>query len=173
MNPSARWASLAVVLGSCLIASRAAADIPPPDGYTEQCTVAIQQQAGEVCVACSTYVTDTNKCASRPELAGYTKRCQTYGASVWGEVWCKSDPDAAPPVSSDAAADGAPPVSSDAAADGAPPVTSDAGSTPAPVPPTDNSGCAVTGSKGWKSVSVAGLLAIALLLSIKRRRARC
>lgn len=79
--------SLAVALS--LLASAAAADVPPPPGYVEQCTPARQQLPGTECVGCASYFGSVNKC---PELlggAGFTKACQSSGASVWTEVWCR------------------------------------------------------------------------------------
>jgi hypothetical protein len=154
-----RFLASAVVLGST-IASQAAADLPPPDGYTEQCTVATQQQADETCVVCDTYASDTNKCQNRPELSGYTKRCSTRGASVWAEVWCKPGASGQP----DADTDGAPAATTDAA------TPADAAVTPAPTK-EDSGGCTVSEAGGWKGASAALVFALGLLLLGKRRRA--
>ncbi len=72
-----------------LLASPASADIPPPIGYVEQCTPARQQLPGRECVGCSSYFGSLQKC---PELlvgSGFTKACQSHGASTWTEVWCR------------------------------------------------------------------------------------
>ena len=71
------------------LASPALADIPPPPGYVEQCTVDKQREAGEECVSCSTYHGEPDKCEKAYGEAGYTRRCRTRGASVWSEVWCR------------------------------------------------------------------------------------
>ncbi|PKN54658.1 MAG: hypothetical protein CVU56_25375 [Deltaproteobacteria bacterium HGW-Deltaproteobacteria-14] len=71
------------------LSSPALADVPPPPGYVEQCTVDKQQQEGEECVACGTYHGERDKCEKLYGEAGYGKRCSTGGASVWTEVWCR------------------------------------------------------------------------------------
>lgn len=79
--------------------SVARADVPPPDGYVEQCTVEKKQVPGKPCVACQndyrSFTTDAgDPCQQQYELQGYTKICKSYGASVWTEVWCTGDLDA-------------------------------------------------------------------------------
>jgi uncharacterized protein (TIGR03382 family) len=82
---------LALVLALVLVPLFARADVPPEPGYVEQCTVELQQKAGETCLACSgSYHGDTEVCAREHAPNGYARRCQTRGASVWGEVWCKA-----------------------------------------------------------------------------------
>ncbi len=71
--------------------SMAYADVAPPPDYTEQCTVAKQQQDGMTCKSCSAGVSD-NKCKSEWEPKGYKKACKTWGATVWKEIWCKGEP---------------------------------------------------------------------------------
>ena len=72
------------------LALPARADIAPPPGYVEQCTAAIQQQEGEVCVECATYHAEPNRCVETlGGEHGHTKRCQTRGGSTWSEVWCR------------------------------------------------------------------------------------
>jgi hypothetical protein len=78
-------ASLAILTGT----AEAKADLPPPDGYVETCTVPQQQGVGEECVLCqATYAQACN-------VTGYTERCKGWGASVWTEVWCRASTDAA------------------------------------------------------------------------------
>jgi hypothetical protein len=78
----------------------AIADIAPPPGYVEQCTVEKQQAVGKSCVACPNDYRSTfadagpSACQVQYEPLGYTKACNSYGASVWTEVWCRADPDA-------------------------------------------------------------------------------
>lgn len=72
------------------VPSLARADVAPEDGYVETCTVEKQQGAGEQCLSCGdAYHGDRDACQRQYAGDGYTKRCQTYGASVWKEVWCK------------------------------------------------------------------------------------
>jgi MYXO-CTERM domain-containing protein len=75
------------------------ADVPPPDGYVEQCTVQKKQGAGQTCVTCQndyrSFATDAgDPCQEKYTPLGYTKICKAYGASVWSEVWCTGTVDA-------------------------------------------------------------------------------
>ena len=88
--------SALLVLGGAKIAF---ADVAPPVGYVEQCTVEKQQAAGKACVACkndyTSFVGDAgDRCAQQYEPMSYTKVCKSYGASAWTEVWCTGDLDA-------------------------------------------------------------------------------
>lgn len=71
----------------------ALADVAPPDGYVEQCTVEKQQAPGKSCQACQndyrSFTTDAgDPCQQQYGGLGYTKMCKSWGASVWTEVWC-------------------------------------------------------------------------------------
>jgi hypothetical protein len=83
-----RWMwswTLTILMGTV----QAKADLPPPDGYVETCTVTQQQGMGEECVTCqATYAQACN-------VAGYVQRCRSWGASVWTEVWCRASTGAA------------------------------------------------------------------------------
>lgn len=69
--------------------SYARADVPPPRGYVESCTVQAHAQDGRECRECSTYHGNPpTHCAS--EVGdGYERACRTRGASTWSEVWCR------------------------------------------------------------------------------------
>lgn len=67
------------------------ADVPPPEDYQETCTVEIQSENGDECISCSAY-REMNDCESTYGAEGYTKNCQSWGATVWTEVWCKASP---------------------------------------------------------------------------------
>jgi len=90
------------MVGSLLVlggAKLALADVAPPVGYVEQCTLEKQQAAGKACVACkndyTSFVGDAgDRCVQQYESIGYTKVCKSYGASAWTEVWCTGDLDA-------------------------------------------------------------------------------
>lgn len=76
--------------------SAALADIPPGPFYREDCTVEKKEQEGTTCVACGSSHgagSDSDQ-ACEDEYAGtnYAYVCQTYGASVWTEVWCDGPP---------------------------------------------------------------------------------
>lgn len=79
--------------------SLAFADVAPPAGYVEQCTIDKQQAPGKSCVACQndyrSFVGDAgDKCVQQYEPLGYTKMCKSWGASAWTEIWCTGDLDA-------------------------------------------------------------------------------
>lgn len=66
------------------------ADVPPPDGYVEQCTLERQKKAGEDCQTSRPWHGDHDKGKLEWGTKGYTLRCRTNGASVWTEIWCKT-----------------------------------------------------------------------------------
>lgn len=95
-------ARLATLGAALLLASAPAlADVPPEPGYVEQCTAAKQQKPAMECVGCSTYYAKHDKCPKLLESAGFTKACQSRGASTWTEVWCRSA--GSPPLSPEVA----------------------------------------------------------------------
>lgn len=67
----------------------ARADIPPPPGYTEQCTVAKQCKKSEEGDACRAWHGDREVCQKRHASDGFVYKCKTRGASVWTEVYCR------------------------------------------------------------------------------------
>ncbi|MCO4745837.1 MAG: hypothetical protein KC912_13670 [Proteobacteria bacterium] len=78
-----------------LFALTAFADIPPPPGYVESCTVEKMSTASTECVSCAGYHGGREPCEAF-EAEGYTKSCKTRGASVWDEVMCRPKGGAAP-----------------------------------------------------------------------------
>ena len=90
------------------------ADVPPPPGYVEGCTVEKQQKKGEACQSCRAWHGERDKCSKTLGKNGYSQRCKTRGASAWSEVWCKraakgttKKPDAPPvPTKNDAVGGG-------------------------------------------------------------------
>jgi hypothetical protein len=66
------------------------ADVPPPPGYVETCTVEQQQTGGARCEACRASYQDANACATRFASTQLQRRCRTSGASAWTEVWCET-----------------------------------------------------------------------------------
>ncbi len=127
MNSS--WIGLSAAL--LLISTSAWADVAPPPSYEEECTRAQVEAADEYCQLVSAYYADPNGCLEQeldglsnapadasacsaagtsPSYAdccqvwidaGYTQRCQTYGASAYQTMWCRErrDGDPAAPVS--------------------------------------------------------------------------
>ena len=80
--------SYLAALSITLLALPTWADVPPPEDYVETCTLEAQTESGAECVECDADF-ETNTCADMYEAEGFTKSCQTWGASVWTEVWCK------------------------------------------------------------------------------------
>lgn len=66
-----------------LLATLAFADIPPPPGYVEKCT--LKNHPG--CVKCDAWHGGREECEAL-ENKGYTRACRTGGASVWDEIFC-------------------------------------------------------------------------------------
>jgi hypothetical protein len=67
------------------------ADIPPRRDYVETCTIERVQGEGDSCVECRGSFQDREACATEWAPQGYEKSCQARGASVWTEIWCRSD----------------------------------------------------------------------------------
>lgn len=156
-----------VTLALLLAAPVARADIPPPPGFVESCTVEKQKSAGERCEYCSgAYHGDTTFCERQFAGQPLSRRCRTNGASVWGEVWCGDASAAAPvgPGSEPAPAPvepGQPAPEPAATLAPAPPATGGA------APNTEKRACAVVGG----SVPGGGLALALGLLGLRRRRA--
>ena len=76
-----------------LTAPLAQADVPPPNGYEERCTLQKSCPLGQECLLCPAdyrdEVQDTSVCKRSLGSLGFQKKCQSWGASVWDEVWCR------------------------------------------------------------------------------------
>lgn len=77
------FASLAFGVGPAM------ADLPPPSGYLEKCTIENQRRPEEECQVCGAYFGERDRCEKELGTKGYEYRCKTYGASVWREIWCR------------------------------------------------------------------------------------
>jgi hypothetical protein len=66
------------------------ADIAPPPGYVEECTIEKVQKKGEYCAPCQAWHGDTELCTRTFEgdKQKWSRRCRAGGASVWTEIWC-------------------------------------------------------------------------------------
>jgi MYXO-CTERM domain-containing protein len=84
-----------------LAAAPVLADMPPPDGYVEACTIAKKKAATSECLECRGWYGNVNWCTNLLAPYCYTKLCNTYGASVWTEVFCRTKDAKAPVVPSD------------------------------------------------------------------------
>lgn len=67
--------------------SLAFADLAPPPGFVETCTVANHSSDTAKCVACRASFQGRASCEAL-EAQGYRQACRTGGASVWTEVMC-------------------------------------------------------------------------------------
>ena len=180
------------------LASRARADLPPPAGYVEACTLQKQSRAGQECFDCSAYHGNSNHCSESLEAYGFGQSCRSRGASVWSEVWCRASGPQAKPVPKDVLAQlgnasahpPAPAPLPSATATGpvrpepvptaivaptalpsAAPPASDAPIAPPPLPPTG--GCGGCATPGPTTAIWAPLLALGgLALAWSRRRDR-
>ncbi len=79
-----------LTLGACLfVPSLALADVPPPPGYVEKCTVKkAERRTSNHCESCDAWHGDMDACVNKYAGTTFKKDCQTRGASVWDEVWC-------------------------------------------------------------------------------------
>jgi hypothetical protein len=85
------FAALSLTLASTLV-SPARADVAPPAGYTETCTVALREQPGTTCKTCASGNAMESACTVTFNMTKYTYVCQTWGGSTWTEVWCDGPP---------------------------------------------------------------------------------
>lgn len=85
MSKRGTWIALALAL----LPAGAGADIPPPPGYIEQCTIEKQCKKNEEGDACRAWHGDRDGCKKRHASDGFVFKCQTRGASVWTEVYCR------------------------------------------------------------------------------------
>jgi hypothetical protein len=156
---------LAIALGtSLLVASIARADVAPPPGYDEPCSLEKVQKDGQDCKLCKTYHGHPADYCSKEAGEGYSQSCRTSGASVWSEVWCKPAGGASPSPSP------------------TPSVTPAPTATPAPSPSPDAStarpsaggGCALapTAAAGGGRSWLYSLALAAAITAASRRRSR-
>jgi hypothetical protein len=156
--------------------SSALADVPPPEGYVEKCTLAQQQTATSECLECAGMHGQLGRCASLLAPYCYLYVCKTYGASGWTEVLCRTKDPNAPAVPAEVSAQLASPPSSWQADGG----VATAPSTCAPyVPPTpkdepsDSSGCSLPSARSpLRELGPAVILLGVLALIVRQRRRR-
>jgi hypothetical protein len=79
-------------------APTARADVPPPPGYVETCTLPKQSHKGDDCLECRAYYGNREHCSASLASYRFARRCQTAGASTWSEVWCRGGGPTAPKV---------------------------------------------------------------------------
>lgn len=88
-------ACISIALVSSVV-SVARADVPPPDDYVEKCTLANQRREGEHCIMRNVHVMEPIGATLYLKEMGFCRRCNTYGATVRGEIDCRPEKDAKP-----------------------------------------------------------------------------
>jgi hypothetical protein len=157
------------------VTSSALADVPPPEGYEEKCTVAKQQTTTTECLTCASMHGQTDRCASVLAPYCYVYVCKTYGASAWTEVLCRAKDPKAPAVPADVSAQLASPPASWLADGGvATPPSTCAPYVPGPQDqPSDGSGCSLPSTRSpLRELGPAVILLGVLALIIRQRRRR-
>lgn len=152
-----------LVLLFVMVSAPALADIPPPVGWVESCTVAMQAREGRECRDCSTYHGNPPTFCSDQVGAGFTKVCRSRGSSAWTEVWCREASAQSPSAEPTTAMTDAPAAAMNEA-------TVSTNTTPAPSPPASNDDCSV-GYASRGSVMPFVLL-VGLAFAAGRRRTR-
>jgi len=92
--------ALAAAAALALVPVAALADIAPPPGYVEDCTVDKKEQAGTTCESCAGSYEDYDgddsaeggACEQHYAGTDFAYVCQSSGASFWTEVWCDGPP---------------------------------------------------------------------------------
>ena len=181
------------------LAPSARADIAPPPGFVESCTLARHKSPARECLGCSAYHGNSNHCSESLASYGFTHSCSTRGASVWAEVWCRpasaqaksvpqevllqldnaiahppaptAPPPVAPPPGPSSLLDPPPPPAPTPPPEPPAPPIADAPVAPPPMPPTG--GCGGCATLGPETAVWAPLLALgALAIGWSRRRNR-
>src|SRR3954464_11398121 len=93
--------ALLAALTISILAPSARADIAPPPGYVEACSLEKQSGAGKECFSCSAYHGNFNHCSESLASYGFSQGCRTRGASVWSEGWGRAAGPKAKPVPKD------------------------------------------------------------------------
>ncbi len=163
---------LALIAPLVLSASIASADLPPPPGYVEKCTVAKQQKESTSCVLCGdAYFREPDACANRYLEKGYTKACQTRGASTWEEVWCISNTDKNANGDQGSPVDNTPESPPANGGEASPDAPSGAESPVQAETPPETRGCRATDGAPW-GVSILVLVSLGTIISRRRHRVK-
>jgi hypothetical protein len=153
--------TLSVALASAALARQAVADVAPPAGYVEQCTIAKKQRSGSECVECRTMremYANSDRCVLLLSPYCFQKVCEVWGGASYLEVWCRTM-DADTPTVPDAIVSQLPKYgAADLSSAPAPTGVTCAPYTP-PAESQDGGGCSI--EPGWKARGFAWLLACA------------
>jgi hypothetical protein len=90
-----------VVALTLSLTTPARADISPPPGFVESCTMKAQSAGGKECLSCAAFYGNSDHCEQSLESYGFSQGCRTGGASVWSEVWCRPGGSGGKPVPKD------------------------------------------------------------------------
>lgn len=173
-----RTIPLSVALVASALSDEATADLAPPDGYVEQCTVAKKQRSSSECVECRTMremYANADRCIVLLTPYCFQKVCEALGGSSYPEIWCRAKSASAPPLPES--------IASQLTGSGA----ADLSSAPAPTnvtcapytPPSeaqDSGGCSFDPESRahglvWLLASIAGIgLGLARLRANRRRQ---
>jgi MYXO-CTERM domain-containing protein len=82
-----------LVVANVLSVAYVKADVAPPDDYEERCTLERTCPKGKECVLCPASRRDLDACSKQLEEHGFVMKCQSWGASVWDEIWCRDASD--------------------------------------------------------------------------------
>ena len=158
------------------VAPSALADVPPPAGYVEKCTVAKQQTATSECLECASMHGQTSRCASLLAPYCYVYVCQTWGASAWTEVLCRAKDPNAPAVPADVRSQLTSPPSAPLVDGGVATIASTCAAYVPVVqdnPPGDGSGCSLPSRRSpLRELGPVVILLGVLALIVSRRRRR-
>ncbi len=80
------------------------ADVAPPEGYVEACTVAKKQTATSECVQClalRSMYDNADRCSSLLSPYCFVKECSAWGGAAYPEVWCRARSESSPAVPAD------------------------------------------------------------------------
>ena len=151
-----------IALAALLASGLAHADVPPPEGYVERCTVEVCGTAGGV--VCRASFRGREPCEAL-EAQGYESRCRTRGASVWGEAMCKPEAQVAPASAGSATAA----LGAEGVPSATPPPSSQDAPSSAPAP-TASGGCASLPARSVSGAGFLGGVGILAALGFARRR---
>jgi MYXO-CTERM domain-containing protein len=179
-------------------AAASRADVAPPTGFVETCTLEKQASPGQECHDCRAYYGNHDHCSNSLSSFGFSQKCRSRGASSWSEVWCRAaSPSAAKlpgpilaqlndasgkpgplpsglaPTPAPSASEAATPAASAApsalpTAPPAPPPTS--APTPSPAPAPKKRSCAFSGHERGGSSTLLAAAGVALAVLRRRRR---
>lgn len=174
-----RTITLSVALLASASARPTVADMAPPDGYVEQCTVAKKQRSTSECIECRTMremYANADRCTLLLSPYCFQKVCDAWGGASYPEVWCRTKSASAPTLPDSIVSQLPSSGAADLSSAPAPTMVTCAPYTPPPESQNSGGGCSV--APQWRARGLAWLLAsiagVGVVLSRLRklRRAR-